>query len=1100
MIQNFHKVSLALSIPKFEKNDLLHQFPPHYFDRGMRYFNTGKVLEVISSADSDKLVGVVRGSKEEPYYAHITIAKKGQKVVFNGQCSCPMERNCKHVVASLLRYLNDNSQRPKAQSAPRSPVKENESISPKVVKWLKSLSASEALPSTLINSKPKEVLYLLNKNDTNGEYNVLEVTAVLAKYLQNGKLSITGKNIHSIYKQSDDYHFLTSEDKAISSMLKNCKSYAKDEMNLNNDNGVELLERMIATGRCYYATTKTSPITLAEPACVDLRWQEVGDGYKAFPFAGDVEARLFFVEGFPWAYDGNKQCFSKVLYDGDITIFNACLKSPVISPLEVEQVNEALGKQKTKLPLPAIQVPKMTKVEVEPTAHLEVIYHYRQHRKTVYLMLDFIYNNTAIDWQSQKSVVFDMDEQSPVMMPRHVASEENYLAKLAKFGFEFVKNYQTNETDIKKSVLAEDFIKNTYLKLKEAGFAVHFDESFPVEDVAETIDAWYANVDKEKSDNHWFDLELGVKIGREKINLLPILKDLIQTMPGDKQAFLSDTANISYSMPDGRILILPGERIKKILGVIIDLFDKEHVVDDDLRLSSAELTRLNDIDEALEGQRVEQLDNVSARNLAEKLKDFTKIVQCKVPKNINATLRPYQVEGVSWLQFLREYQFGGILADDMGLGKTLQAITHICLEKQVNRLTKPCLVISPTSVLSNWELELKKFAPHLSVLTLHGDSRRRYFGSITEHDVILTTYPLLVRDKEVFLAEQFHMAILDEAQVIKNSKTKAAKIACQLKANNKICLTGTPLENHLGELWSIFNYVMPGLLSSLPKFTKFYRSPIEKHNDQEKKSLLLKRIAPFIIRRTKQEVAQELPPKTEIVQAIDLDETESDLYETVRLAMHAKISKEISTKGFAKSQIVILDALLKLRQICCDARLLKLDAAKSYEGPSSKLRWLEESLPEMIEEGRRIIIFSQFTQMLSLIEDVVKRLNIDFSKITGSTKDRMTPVQQFQNGDNPLFLISLKAGGTGLNLTAADTVIHYDPWWNPAVEAQATDRVHRIGQDKPVFVYKLIAQNSVEEKILAMQEKKAKILEAVLATDSTKKTKLTNKDVESLFL
>ena len=526
---------------------------------------------------------------------------------------------------------------------------------------------------------------------------------------------------------------------------------------------------------------------------------------------------------------------------------------------------------------------------------------------------------------------------------------------------------------------------------------------------------------------------------------------------------------------------------------------KKEVFDDDLRLSSAELTRLNDIDEALEGQRLEKIDNVSARNLAKKLKDFTKINQCKIPNEIQATLRPYQVEGVSWLQFLREYQFGGILADDMGLGKTLQAITHICIEKKAGRLTSPCLVVAPTSVLTNWELELKKFAPHLSVLILHGDSRRRYFGRISESDVIVTTYPLLVRDQETFLEQQFHLVVLDEAQVIKNSKTKAAKVTCQLKATSKVCLTGTPLENHLGELWSLFNFVMPGLLSSLSKFTKFYRSPIEKHDDQEKKALLLKRIAPFIIRRTKQEVAQELPLKTMIIQTIDLDEKESDLYETVRLAMHTKISKEISTKGFARSQIVILDALLKLRQICCDARLLKLDAAKSYEGPSSKLLWLEQSLPEMIEEGRRIIIFSQFTQMLSLIEDLVKRLNIDYSILTGSTKDRKTPITQFQEGGKPLFLISLKAGGTGLNLTSADTVIHYDPWWNPAVEAQATDRVHRIGQDKPVFVYKLIAQNSVEEKILAMQEKKAKILEAVLATDSTKKTKLTNKDVESLF-
>jgi SNF2 family DNA or RNA helicase len=324
------------------------------------------------------------------------------------------------------------------------------------------------------------------------------------------------------------------------------------------------------------------------------------------------------------------------------------------------------------------------------------------------------------------------------------------------------------------------------------------------------------------------------------------------------------------------------------------------------------------------------------------------------------------------------------------------------------------------------------------------------------------------------------------------------QMACKLEGNQRLCLTGTPVENHLGEAWSLFTFLMPGLLGDHKKFTRLYRTPIEKQGDTDRKEALAKRLRPFVLRRLKENVAKELPPKTVIVRKVSLNDEQRDLYEVVRHVMNDRVREEIEAKGLARSQIVILDALLKMRQTCCDPRLVKLAAAKKVKN-SAKLDELMDMLPTLIEEGRKILLFSQFTSMLDLIKPALRDVGIPFVELCGSTKDRKTPINQFQNGEVPLFLISLKAGGTGLNLTAADTVIHYDPWWNPSVENQATDRAHRIGQDKPVFVYKLIAEGTVEERILELQEKKAGLAEALFGDNPAAAAKLTQDDLQWLM-
>jgi SNF2 family DNA or RNA helicase len=342
--------------------------------------------------------------------------------------------------------------------------------------------------------------------------------------------------------------------------------------------------------------------------------------------------------------------------------------------------------------------------------------------------------------------------------------------------------------------------------------------------------------------------------------------------------------------------------------------------------------------------------------------------------------------------------------------------------------------------------------------------------------------------------------ILDEAQNIKNPISKAAQAARDLQARQRLCLSGTPLENHLGELWSQFHFLLPGWLGDSKTFNRDYRTPIEKHGNSERMQHLNARIKPFLLRRKKDQVATELPPKTEIIHWVDLSDGQRDVYETVRVAMDKKVRDEIARSGVGRSQIIILDALLKLRQVCCDLRLINMPiTAKALRSGSGKLVSLMEMLEELLSEGRKILLFSQFTSMLALIEEELQQRGYGYSLLTGETTDRRTPVKDFQSGKVPLFLISLKAGGTGLNLTAADTVIHFDPWWNPAVENQATDRAYRIGQNKPVFVYKLIARGTVEEKIQALQQEKAALAGAVLEGGTTGGLKLEQSDIEALF-
>ncbi len=608
-------------------------------------------------------------------------------------------------------------------------------------------------------------------------------------------------------------------------------------------------------------------------------------------------------------------------------------------------------------------------------------------------------------------------------------------------------------------------------------------------------------------------LSLGLEIEGETLDLAPMLANLIKRDPRwlirNYLDTLDDLATVSLRAPGGKRIDAEAGPLKAIVGAMVDLLtDPQRMAPKGpIQLGAWEARRINTLRASLlDASRVGahqgwQLEgDVGLAALAQRLHTIGQPQPVAAPAGLQVQLRPYQLEGLAWLQYLRAQHLGGILADDMGLGKTAQALAHVLLEKQAGRLDRPVLVVLPTSLLFNWQAEARRMAPDLRVLNLHGPDRAALFEAMPAHDLVLTTYPLLWRDIDALAAQPFHLVILDEAQMVKNAASRSARALRQLQSRHRLCLTGTPLENHLGELWAQFDWLMPGFLGDQRNFAARWRKPIEENGETVRAALLAQRVRPFILRRRKQDVATELPPRTEVIQRVQLQGRQRELYESVRVAADKQVRRVLQRQNFAGAQISILDALLKLRQVCCDPYLVK----GSEIGPEmerAKLHALTDLLVPLVDEGRRVLVFSQFTELLELIADALSALRLPFLSLTGNTRpaQRGDVVQRFQNQEVPVLLVSLKAGGVGLNLTAADTVIHMDPWWNPAVEEQATARAHRIGQGQPVFVYKLVVEGSIEERMLELQARKLALSDSVLGHDAEGAAKFDEADLQTLL-
>ncbi len=631
-----------------------------------------------------------------------------------------------------------------------------------------------------------------------------------------------------------------------------------------------------------------------------------------------------------------------------------------------------------------------------------------------------------------------------------------------------------------------DFIANHVPQLRTLGWEVDIPDSmgFQIFEPKTWTGAW---TPREKGA---FELELKIEFDGGTIGIVDLFERLLSLDdPAALQARLQQGHDLTVRLDKGWLKI-PAKRAEQILSAM-------RMIHQDGRpptTSTLMASRLGDLGIA-DAKWTLPTDISSLRT---RLESLQAPVEASVPETVHASLRGYQVQGLSWLQWLSHNEFGGILADDMGLGKTLQTIAHLACEVQEGRLTKPALVVCPTSLVSNWVSELGRFAPDLRVVVLHGADRHDRRDEADQAQVVVTTYPLLTRDEPWLTSRSWHLLVLDEAQVLKNPTSVARKVASELQATHRLALTGTPMENHLEELWSLVDLVQPGLLGTRTHFRTRVATRIERQGDRGLLERLRSVIAPFLLRRTKAEVASELPEKLEIVQKIELYGSQRDLYEIVRTSQNLRLQQLIHEIGWQASGIQVLEALLRLRQTCCDTRLLPPELSQGTEH-SAKLEWLAETIPEMVDEGRRILIFSQFTKFLDLVEPILSEAKIPYVRLDGSTQDRAGVVESFQSESVPVFLLSLKAGGTGLNLTAADTVVFLDPWWNPAVEAQAMDRAHRIGQTKPVFVYRLVAQGTIEERILALQAHKADLAASLLEGGGAASVKFTPEDLAELL-
>lgn len=631
-----------------------------------------------------------------------------------------------------------------------------------------------------------------------------------------------------------------------------------------------------------------------------------------------------------------------------------------------------------------------------------------------------------------------------------------------------------------------DFLLNSVPRLAEAGFEVYGEEQLKMARVNRNTPSISFKV---SSGIDWFDVKAVVNFGDLEVALSEIRRAMRK-----RERYIK--------LADGSIGEIPEiwlERYKH-------LFALGDVSESGLRFSRHQITLLDqafsEADEAQTDELFEQRRNRLRLLAAERLPAghlVEGIPPQPLPGGFQGELRPYQKAGFDWLHFLHSFEFGGCLADDMGLGKTVQALTFLqSLYEQPpdRRPPRASLLVVPRSLLINWQREAARFTPGLRVLEFFETGRSKDTSIFDEVDLVITTYGVMLRDIQFLHGYRFYYAVLDESQAIKNPLSQTARAAYLLQANHRLVLTGTPIENSTAELWSQFNFLNPGLLGNLQYFRTEFGLPIEKKNDEMAVQALRRLVYPFILRRTKDQVAPELPPRTERILYSDMETAQRRLYNRTRDYYRGLVLGMLDKEGLNQSRMKILEGLLRLRQISNHPALVDVN----FHGDSGKFELLMDTLETLRAEGHKALVFSQFVQMLTIVRKELDARHVPYTYLDGQTTARQEQVDRFQSSPEiPFFLISLKAGGLGLNLTAADYVIHIDPWWNPAAELQASDRTHRIGQDKPVFIFKLIARDSVEEKILLLQERKKQLVDQIITTESAFFKALTEEDIQVLF-
>jgi len=833
--------------------------------------------------------------------------------------------------------------------------------------------------------------------------------------------------------------------------------------------GELLLPLLLSTQRTFTHTHQGQwqELSLGSDVEIDLQWLPCHTGGVQLSWCTDTSEKLLFLDErgcYPIAYDFRKGVLALTHHTfscAALEVLGTVSRELTVDAITPFLITHGDPWKPLKLPLPEVMAIQELPADFVPVlrftstvdANVEGGY---QH--SVSLMFRYVSDSYGISiaYGDYQPTLDFWDGSHTNRLTRDLSREALCYQKILPLLHSFEPADQPGRWLSDECSQWQQVLTSSRGEIERQGFVFSVASGFRHHFVA--ADQWRVEVVEGESDI--LQLSLILDLGADRVNLLDLLRQL-QTFNSSLHA-----DNSVVNLPDGRLLLLPAQNTKGIMDELGDLLARQGDV---LRLPRSQISRLSGLHQQLPESTQWQgaIDHLDLANSLHAAPEFLD----QIVAGVEAELRPYQWLGVCWLQHLKRHRVSGLLADDMGLGKTLQTLAHLSLEQRCGGLAAPALIVVPTSLLHNWAAELMRFTPQLRHKVVHGAKRQQLWGKLSGYDVLITSYQLIANDLERWQAQELSWIILDEAQQIKNARTKVSQALRQLNSEYRICLSGTPVQNHLGELWSLLDFLMPGCLGSFADFRNYYQKPIEQAANDERMAQLQKRIAPFMLRRTKDQVASDLPAKSEIYQTIPLNDDQQVFYDEQKRSGKISVQNGLShMEHSGQQQILLLTALLKLRQTCCDPQLLGATGVSS-----AKREHCVQMIEELVEEGRNILLFSQFTSMLDLLAEDLQMKGISYLKLTGKTRNRQQLVDAFQRGDAPVFLMSLKAGGVGLNLTQADTVIHYDPWWNMAAQQQATDRAHRIGQDKPVFVYKLIAENTIEEKIAQLQQQKAQL-------------------------
>lgn len=1050
----------------------------------------------------------VYGSSYRLYNSVVYFTLVGETWYISCECSCPVAYNCKHSCA-LLSFLSEKIRETQKDPASLQRLSQPR-LSQNAEMWLYQLTAAtpSKTPAKASTTPYNKFLGYCLEPAYPGSTGPLQMVLRVGTTHKHSISMDSGTATADITKPPK---YMNERDIRLVTIYRRIERMqgGYSGVKVTGEGFEEILVQAMEESRLFYTSASRAygPLTFQQvhagpTELIEASWETLPSGAARPILKFEREHLQLLPLVPPYYFDIASHQLGPAESSLPGSLLIAWEKGPIISTADIPLLLDRLSTlTETPLPLP-VALTNVLRPALPPTPHLQIVSQRIgpafDAKDTIIGIPTFSYGDSpALSPLVSKGLAkhVKISGNTRVTWPRDAKAEAQHLHKLLKSDLipladTFSDNYLTPVTRLAvtlptglegRQIEWANFLESPQAdSLRDSGWIFNVDPKagLTAHDASEFFPAIEADPDHGID---WFRFDMQIEIEGKKLSLIPIIAQIIKNgFPPSDSPDLPDVMAVACENPEDGFIRFPARRLLEIVEQVCHLFHGNAPADGALRIDRLSAAGVADT-LAIDGSETIR----ALAKLGHALKNISSLPLAEVPASVTATLRPYQVDGYRWLQFLASHSLHGILADDMGLGKTLQTLAHLAAEStKVPGL--PSLVIAPTSVVPNWAAEAEKFTPHLKVLVIQGKDRAANYEEIAAADLVLSSYPLLVRDFEIFSNQKWHLLVLDEAQYIKNPKAITAQNACKLKASHRICLSGTPMENHLGELWSLMRFLMPGFLGDEKSFNLQLRKPIERDRSPDAQLALNRRVSSLILRRTKDQVATDLPAKTTLIHHIDLTKKQTDLYESVRASMDKRVRDAIAAKGLGKSHIIVLDALLKLRQICCHPQLLKTPLAGKFT-ESAKLSYLTaELLPTLLEEGRRILLFSQFTSMLALIEEHLKLEKIPYLKLTGQTQDRASLVRHFQAGEFPIFLISLKAGGTGLNLTAADTIIHYDPWWNPAAENQATDRAHRIGQNKPVFVHKLVCRGTIEDRILDLQKHKAALVEALLSEETSK--------------